>query len=91
MTSSFCDFTKPRGRSRLFESSPELKHPNDIMLQPHLIQLLKNDHLVVNHGDGGCPSGNAEKRESAEGNPFNFTPQLIHLNKDHEYFEVTRQ
>lgn len=91
MTSSFCDFTKLRSRSRLFEPSPELNYPNDIMLQPHLIQLLKNDHLVVNHGDEGCPSGNAEMRENAEGNPFNFIPQLIHLNKDHEYFEVTQQ
>lgn len=61
------------------------------MQQSHLIQLLKNDNLVVNHEDEGCPSGNAEKRESAEVNPFNFIPQLIHLNKDHEYFEVTQQ
>lgn len=61
------------------------------MQQSHLIQLLKNEHLVVNHGDEDCPGGNAEKRESAEGNPFNFIPQLIHLNKDHEYFEVRLQ
>lgn len=59
------------------------------MIQSHLIQLLKNDHLLENHEDEGRPSGNAEKRESAEGNPFKFIPQLIHLNKDHEYFEVT--
>lgn len=91
MTSSFCDFTKQWSRNRIFETSLELEHPSDTMLQSHLIQLLKNDHLVVNHGHESCPSGNVEKRESAEGNPFNFTPQLIHLNKDHEYFEVTQQ
>lgn len=61
------------------------------MLQPHLIQLLSNDHLVVKSGDDGCTSGNADTRKGAEGNPFPFSPQLIHLNKDHEFFEVTQQ
>lgn len=61
------------------------------MQHSSLFQLLKNDPLVVNHGEKGCPGGTAEKRESAEGIPFNFIPQLIHLNKDHEYFEVTQR
>lgn len=59
------------------------------MLQPHLIQLLSNDHLVVKYGDEGCTSGDTDTRKGAEGNPFTFSPQLIHLNKDHEFFEVT--
>lgn len=59
------------------------------MLQPHLIQLLSTDHLVVKCGDDLCTSGNADTRKGAEGNPFTFSPQLIHLNKDHEFFEVT--
>ncbi|XP_056903333.1 zinc finger protein 511 [Takifugu flavidus] len=57
------------------------------MLQPNLSQLLSNDHLVVKYGDDGCTSGNADTRKGAEGNPFTFSPQLIHLNKDHEFFE----
>lgn len=59
------------------------------MLQPHLSHLSTNDHLVVKH-EGKSPDGKAGIGEGAEGNPFNFTPQLIHLNKDHEFFEVTQ-
>lgn len=42
--------------------------------------------------DEKCRSGNSEElREDVDGNPFSFTPQLIHLHKDHEMFEVTEQ
>lgn len=61
------------------------------MFQPNLIQLLSNDHLEVKRGDDCCPSGNADTGRGGEGDPFAFTPQLLHLNKDHEFFEVKQQ
>ncbi|KAM4591963.1 zinc finger protein 511 [Odontesthes bonariensis] len=40
--------------------------------------------------DEDCPTGASEQQQRThpeEGNPFSFTPQRIHLNKDHELFE----
>lgn len=62
------------------------------MSQPDLVQLLTEGHMSVKSCDEGCPTGNAHdprRSEAMEGNPFNFTPQLIHLHKDDELFEVT--
>ncbi|XP_054456589.1 zinc finger protein 511 [Anoplopoma fimbria] len=60
------------------------------MLQPELIRLLTDGRLLVKSCDEDCDEGNTQEprqREEEEGNPFNFTPQLIHLHKDHELFE----
>ncbi|TNN58320.1 Zinc finger protein 511 [Liparis tanakae] len=46
------------------------------MLQPELVPL-----------DEDCSSGRGGEEEEEEGNPFIFTPQLIHLHRDHELFE----
>lgn len=47
------------------------------MLQPDLARLLNTEGTLLEI----CPE------EAAVGDPFNFSPQLIHLNKDHELFE----
>ncbi|XP_044070637.1 zinc finger protein 511 [Siniperca chuatsi] len=60
------------------------------MLQPELVRLLTEGHVLVKSCDEDCPTGNTREprqSEAEEGNPFNFTPQLIHLHKDHELFE----
>ncbi|KAJ4948857.1 hypothetical protein JOQ06_020380 [Pogonophryne albipinna] len=63
------------------------------MLQPDLVRLLTEGHVLVKSCDEDCLTGNtqeprqSEEEEGEEGNPFNFTPQLIHLNKDHQLFE----
>ncbi|XP_028279232.1 zinc finger protein 511 [Parambassis ranga] len=36
---------------------------------------------------GATEQQDGRRQESEEGNPFSFTPQLIHLHKDHELFE----
>ncbi|XP_029305584.1 zinc finger protein 511 [Cottoperca gobio] len=60
------------------------------MLQPELVRLLTEGHALVKSCDEDCLTGNTlepRQSEDEEGNPFNFTPQLIHLHKDHELFE----
>ncbi|XP_070772494.1 zinc finger protein 511 [Enoplosus armatus] len=60
------------------------------MLQPDLVRLLTEGHVLVKSCDEDCPTGDTQElrqSEAEEGNPFNFTPQLIHLHKDHELFE----
>ncbi|XP_033956173.1 zinc finger protein 511 [Pseudochaenichthys georgianus] len=63
------------------------------MLQPDLVRLLTEGHVLVKSCDEDCLTGNtqeprqSEGEEGEEGNPFNYTPQLIHLNKDHQLFE----
>lgn len=64
------------------------------MLQPDLVRLLTEGDVLVKNCDEDCPTGNTQeprRSEAVEGNPFNFTPQLIHLHKDHELFEVTQE
>ncbi|XP_037321895.1 zinc finger protein 511 isoform X1 [Pungitius pungitius] len=59
------------------------------MLQPEPVRPL-TDGLVCNVLVESCSSANtqdARPGEDEEGNPFNFTPQLIHLHRDHELFE----
>ncbi|KAA8583859.1 zinc finger protein 511 [Etheostoma spectabile] len=61
-----------------------------MLQQPELVRLLTEGHLSLNNYDEDCLTGNAqEPRQSVDeqGYPFNFTPQLIHLHKDHEFFE----
>ncbi|XP_042358130.1 zinc finger protein 511 [Plectropomus leopardus] len=57
------------------------------MLQPELLQLLTEGHLSceedITTGDTQEPRRSGDQ----EGNPFSFSPQLIHLHKDHELFE----
>lgn len=59
------------------------------MLQPDLVRLLNTEVTLsercleddsVDPLPGRC--------EAVEGSPFNFSPKLIHLHKDHELFEV---
>ncbi|CAN9499857.1 unnamed protein product [Ophioblennius macclurei] len=54
------------------------------MLQPEFLQSLKPDELLM--GESRTRDGGGQ-HEPEEGNPFCFTPQLIHLHKDHELFE----
>ncbi|CAJ1067554.1 zinc finger protein 511 [Xyrichtys novacula] len=51
------------------------------MLQPDFVQLQSEGRDLVKSCDEKCPP------EGEEGNPFNFTPQLIRVHKDHELFE----
>lgn len=63
------------------------------MLQPELARLLAGGQVLLKSCDEDCPSGDTHElrqREADEGNPFNYTPQLIHLHKDHQLFEVTQ-
>ncbi|XP_028982722.1 zinc finger protein 511 [Betta splendens] len=56
----------------------------DRMQQPQVRQLLGNARYDQ------CPIENPQQlrpSESGDRNPFSFTPQLIHLHKDHEMFE----
>ncbi|XP_071377467.1 zinc finger protein 511 [Centroberyx affinis] len=63
------------------------------MLQPELIRgLTESDYLVKTFSEGfrTADSHLTQPRQSEEDNtstPFNFTPQRIHLHKDHELFE----
>ncbi|XP_030297337.1 zinc finger protein 511 [Sparus aurata] len=60
------------------------------MLQPELARLLAGGQVLLKSCDEDCPSGDTHElrqREADEGNPFNYTPQLIHLHKDHQLFE----
>lgn len=64
------------------------------MLQPELARLQTEGNALVKSCDEDCPTGNSQgrgQRESEEGDPFAFAPQLIRLHKDHELFEVTQQ
>ncbi|XP_074532285.1 zinc finger protein 511 [Halichoeres trimaculatus] len=60
------------------------------MLEPQFTQLLSEGNGLVRSCDADCPSGNIQEPRPGEeeaGNPFDFTPQLIRLHKDHELFE----
>lgn len=61
------------------------------MLQPDLARLLNTQGTFLER----CVEDDAEEPllgrcDAAEGSPFNFSPQPIHLHKDHELFEVTQ-
>lgn len=59
------------------------------MLEPELVRT-EGHVLVKSCEEENCPIGNTKdlrQTEAKEGNPFNFTPQIIHLHKDHELFE----
>ncbi|XP_068579436.1 zinc finger protein 511 isoform X1 [Cebidichthys violaceus] len=63
----------------------------DTRLQPDLVRLLTDGHLLVKSCDEDRSTGDTQeprRSEDEEESPFNFTPQLIHLHKDHELFEV---
>lgn len=53
------------------------------MLQPDLVQLPTEDQKAALM----TVQEELRQSEAEEGNPFNYTPQLIHLHKDHELFE----
>lgn len=61
------------------------------MLHPDLAQLLTTGGALL----AECCNEDSEEPlpgcqgDATEGNPFNFSPQLIHLHKDHELFEVS--
>ncbi|XP_049456917.1 zinc finger protein 511 isoform X1 [Epinephelus fuscoguttatus] len=60
------------------------------MSQTDWVRLLTEGHLLVKSCDEDTPSGNTQEPrqgEEDERNLFSFTPQLIHLHKDHELFE----
>lgn len=56
------------------------------MLQPELVRLLTEGEVLVKSCDEDCVTVDT-RRKGEEGNPFNFSPQLIHLHKDHELLE----
>lgn len=56
------------------------------MQQPDVVRLLTEGHVLVKSSDEDTQE-DFRHGEAEEGNPFNFTPQLIHLHKDHELFE----
>ncbi|XP_031160023.1 zinc finger protein 511 [Sander lucioperca] len=61
-----------------------------MLQQPELVRLLTEGHLSLKNCDEDCLTGNSQEPKQSvdeEGDPFNFTPQLIHLHKDHEIFE----
>ncbi|XP_076599858.1 zinc finger protein 511 [Chaetodon auriga] len=53
------------------------------MLQPELVRLPTEGQKAVMK----TVQKELRQSEAAGGNPFNYTPQLIHLHKDHELFE----
>ncbi|XP_059215604.1 zinc finger protein 511 [Centropristis striata] len=62
------------------------------MLQPDFVRLLTGGQVLVKSCDEECVAvrnsqEEPRRSEDEEGNPFNFTPQLIHLHKDHQLFE----
>ncbi|XP_038593886.1 zinc finger protein 511 [Micropterus salmoides] len=60
------------------------------MLQPDLVRLLTEGQVLVKSCDEDCATRNTQELrqgEEEEGHPFIFTPQLIHLHRDHELFE----
>ncbi|XP_034537238.1 zinc finger protein 511 [Notolabrus celidotus] len=60
------------------------------MMQPEFIQLLSEGRVSAKSCDVECASVDPQEPrpdQVEEGNPFNFTPQLIRLHKDHELFE----
>ncbi|KAK9541627.1 hypothetical protein VZT92_001655 [Zoarces viviparus] len=63
----------------------------ETVLQPDLVRLLKDEHMLAESCDEDRSTGDTrEPRRSddeEEKSPFNFSPQLIHLHKDHELFE----
>lgn len=64
------------------------------MLQPEMARLLTGGQVLVKSCAEDCSSGDTHElrqREAEEGNPFNYTPRLIHLHRDHQLFEVTQQ
>ncbi|KAM7408810.1 hypothetical protein PAMA_002503 [Pampus argenteus] len=56
------------------------------MLQPETVRLLTEGDVLLKSCDEDCVPG-MRRRQSEEGNPFTFSPQLIHLHKDHELLE----
>lgn len=54
------------------------------MLQPEPVRLPTEGQKLMN-----TVRQELGQSEAEEGNPFNYTPLLIHLHKDHELFEVT--
>lgn len=64
------------------------------MLQPDPVELLTEGGVLAKCCREDVPVGKTEgssRGEAAEGSPFNFSPQLIHLHKDHELFEVVQE
>nr|XP_020457336.1 zinc finger protein 511 isoform X1 [Monopterus albus] len=61
----------------------------ETMQQPHVLRLTEGDVLIKSREED-CSRGGTHKlghSECEEVNPFSFTPQLIHLHRDHELFE----
>ena len=58
------------------------------MQQPDIVRLLTGGHVLVKSCDEDTQE-DLRQGDAVEGNPFSFTPQLVHLHKDHELFEVT--
>ncbi|XP_047459921.1 zinc finger protein 511 [Mugil cephalus] len=52
-------------------------------MEPEFVKVSPTGDALIRNSDENGPSGATEE----PGNPFNFTPQLIHLHKDHDLFE----
>lgn len=63
------------------------------MLEPDPVPLLTEGGVLAKCCDEDVVGKTEEpsRGEAAEGSPFNFSPQLIHLHKDHELFEVAQE
>ncbi|XP_020498623.2 zinc finger protein 511 [Labrus bergylta] len=57
------------------------------MLQPETARLLTEGQMLVKSSDVGNTQEEPGLSEAEEGNPFNFTPQLLRLHRDHQLFE----
>ncbi|KAM9848127.1 zinc finger protein 511 [Aulostomus maculatus] len=57
------------------------------MLQEEFVKRPTRRDILVKNCDEECSAGNIHPQQRDEGNPFNFSPQLIHLHKDHQLFE----
>lgn len=73
-------------------SLPISVNPHEAMLQPHLARLLNTEGTLLERClEDDCVEPLPGRCEASQGSPFNFSPQLIHLHKDHELFEVKRE
>ncbi|XP_062286782.1 zinc finger protein 511 [Scomber scombrus] len=56
------------------------------MLHPEMVRLLTEGDVLVKSCDEDGVTGDSQWQRK-DGNPFNFSPQLIHLHQDHELLE----
>lgn len=58
-----------------------------MLQQTEMLRLLTEGHVLVKSCDEDTQEEPRQSEEEEERNPFIFTPQLIHLHRDHQLFE----